>query len=163
MLALAYASRFPETISAVVIIGCGTFDPASRDRMKAIVAERVDDNLRNCLDNVAWERLNPGEYKAARHRLMRPTEIYADLGVDEEDDVSEPFDLRAHNETWQDMMRLQDSGVYPQAFAAITSPVLILHGTYDPHPGHMNSGQPGPAHPSPGISGMGTLRTRAVE
>ena len=27
--------------------------------------------------------------------------------------------------------------MYPVAFAAITSPVLMLHGTYDPHPGQM--------------------------
>ena len=44
-------------------------------------------------------------------------------------------DARAHRETWDDMVRLQDSGVYPAAFAAITSPVLMLHGADDPHPG----------------------------
>jgi len=27
--------------------------------------------------------------------------------------------------------------VYPKAFSAISSPVLMLHGTYDPHPGRM--------------------------
>jgi pimeloyl-ACP methyl ester carboxylesterase len=34
-------------------------------------------------------------------------------------------------------MRLQEAGVYPAAFGAITTPVLMLHGTYDPHPGQM--------------------------
>lgn len=29
------------------------------------------------------------------------------------------------------------AGAYPAAFAAIVSPVLMLHGTYDPHPGAM--------------------------
>src|SRR5262249_43755468 len=48
-----------------------------------------------------------------------------------------PFDVRAHTETWEDMVRLQQEGVYPAAFAAIKSPVLMLHGACDPHPGQM--------------------------
>jgi pimeloyl-ACP methyl ester carboxylesterase len=32
---------------------------------------------------------------------------------------------------------LQDYGTYPSAFAAIESPVLMMHGQYDPHPGKM--------------------------
>jgi hypothetical protein len=34
-------------------------------------------------------------------------------------------------------VQLQEAGVYPAAFAAITSPVLMLHSRYDPHPGKM--------------------------
>jgi pimeloyl-ACP methyl ester carboxylesterase len=49
----------------------------------------------------------------------------------------EPLDIRAHDETWRDMMRLQSDGTYPAAFSAIESPVLMLHGAYDPHPGKM--------------------------
>jgi pimeloyl-ACP methyl ester carboxylesterase len=44
-------------------------------------------------------------------------------------------DARGAQESWDDMVRLQDTGVYPRAFAAIASPVLMLHGTVDPHPG----------------------------
>jgi pimeloyl-ACP methyl ester carboxylesterase len=46
-----------------------------------------------------------------------------------------PLDSRAHDETWRDMLRLQADATYPRAFAAIRSPVLMLHGAYDPHPG----------------------------
>jgi pimeloyl-ACP methyl ester carboxylesterase len=35
------------------------------------------------------------------------------------------------------MLRLQAEGVYPRSFAAIESPVLMLHGADDPHPGAM--------------------------
>jgi pimeloyl-ACP methyl ester carboxylesterase len=49
----------------------------------------------------------------------------------------EPFDERAHEESWGDMMRLQADGTYPKAFSSITSEVLMLHGSYDPHPGPM--------------------------
>jgi hypothetical protein len=30
--------------------------------------------------------------------------------------------MRAHTETWDDMIRLQQTGLYPAAFAAITYP-----------------------------------------
>jgi pimeloyl-ACP methyl ester carboxylesterase len=33
------------------------------------------------------------------------------------------------------MLQLQASGVYPQSFAGIEAPVLMLHGAVDPHPG----------------------------
>ena len=39
-----------------------------------------------------------------------------------------PFDEKANTETWNDMLRLQ---------AAIHAPALMLHGSYDPHPGTM--------------------------
>jgi pimeloyl-ACP methyl ester carboxylesterase len=32
-------------------------------------------------------------------------------------------------------MRLQADGIEPAAFAAISVPVLMLHGDHDPHPG----------------------------
>ncbi|MFH1329524.1 MAG: alpha/beta hydrolase, partial [Actinomycetota bacterium] len=38
-------------------------------------------------------------------------------------------------ETWADALRLQAEGVEPAAFAAVTCPVLLLHGDDDPHPG----------------------------
>ena len=44
-------------------------------------------------------------------------------------------DARGHEETWNDVLRRQDDGTEPQAFAAITAPVLMIHGDDDPHPG----------------------------
>jgi pimeloyl-ACP methyl ester carboxylesterase len=34
-------------------------------------------------------------------------------------------------------VRLQEEGVYPATFSAIKVPVLMLHGTFDPHPGRL--------------------------
>lgn len=44
-------------------------------------------------------------------------------------------DAVAHSETWDDMVRCLNEGVYPPAFAAIKCPILMLHGEADPHPG----------------------------
>ena len=43
----------------------------------------------------------------------------------------------ANRETWQNMLRQQEEGVYPAAFAAFHEPVIMLHGDYDSHPGQM--------------------------
>lgn len=53
------------------------------------------------------------------------------------DQEVEAYDGRAHHETWGDMVRLQEAGIYPAAFEAIEVPVMMLHGTVDPHPGRM--------------------------
>jgi pimeloyl-ACP methyl ester carboxylesterase len=53
-------------------------------------------------------------------------------------DPGEPpasVDARGHEETWNDVLRLQRDGVEPAAFTAITAPVLMVHGDSDPHPG----------------------------
>ncbi len=49
--------------------------------------------------------------------------------------MSRTFGARVHDETWQDMLRLQKLGRYPAEFSVVRSPVFMLHGTYDPHPG----------------------------
>jgi pimeloyl-ACP methyl ester carboxylesterase len=49
----------------------------------------------------------------------------------------ETLDVRANRETWDDELRLQAEGRHPAAFAAITAPVLMVHGAADPHPGRM--------------------------
>ena len=51
----------------------------------------------------------------------------------------EECDARANHESWEDMVRLQTEGAYPAAFSKIESPVLMLHGAADPHPGRMIS------------------------
>jgi pimeloyl-ACP methyl ester carboxylesterase len=119
MLALAYAAQHPERAGPLVLIGCGTFDTAARARMREILEQRLTPETQRRL-----EALDPDE------RLFTYDPV-------EEPDESEPVDARAHQETWEDMLRLQRDGVYPEAFRAIRSPALMLHGAYDPHPGRM--------------------------
>ena len=72
------------------------------------------------------------EFKMTRHLFdFEPIAAYPN------ENEFEPFDLKANEETWSDMLRLQSEGIYPKAFSNIESPVLMLHGQYDPHPGKM--------------------------
>lgn len=137
MLALAYASAYPESTSALVLIGCGTFNKPSRARMNEIIESRMDDRLRNRLHSLSDEYPDPRDRLQAEHRLTEKIYTYDSVTTDEQMELAEPFDLRAHIETWNDMLEHQEDGTYPAAFSAIKSPALMLHGAYDPHPGQM--------------------------
>lgn len=134
MLALAYAAVHPGRVIAVALIGCGTFDRAARDRRKSIQEERTDDNLRRRLEQLPDEFPNINDRLRIRGKLIKQLDSYELISTDDEDEV---VDARANQETWRDMIRLQEEGVYPAAFAAIQEPVIMLHGDYDSHPGRM--------------------------
>jgi pimeloyl-ACP methyl ester carboxylesterase len=137
MLALAYAAAYPQSAGPIALIGCGTFDPMSRARMTAILEERTDSDLRRQLERLSAEYPDAGECLKRQIALTEPLYLFDPVADDLFDEQSPPFDSRAHLETWADMMRLQEAGLYPAAFTAIQSPVLMLHGAYDPHPGQM--------------------------
>ncbi len=137
MLALAYAAAHPDSPGPIVLIGCGTFDPQARARLRAILEERMDDDLRQRLDRLPEEYPDPGARLRKQFELTEPLYLFDPIPLEPNEQATLPFDVRAHTETWEDMLRLQREGVYPAAFSVIRSPVLMLHGAYDPHPGPM--------------------------
>ena len=132
MLALAYAAAHPTSAGPLVLIGCGTFDEASRDQYRRTLEERMNEPLRQRLG------VQPGRFPDADRRLAELARLLLPLySVDlicDDLELAE-CDARAHRETWEDMLRLQKSGKYPAAFQVIRQPVLMLHGENDPHPG----------------------------
>ena len=135
MLALAYAAEYPDTITAVVLVGCGTFDKASRQKMNEIIQHRTSDEMRARLSRLEEEVTDPEKQTMAWVEITKP--IYHYSPIQSSARPCERFDLKGHDETWRDMIRCQEEDVYPQAFAAIKGPVIMLHGDYDPHPGRM--------------------------
>jgi pimeloyl-ACP methyl ester carboxylesterase len=132
MLALAFAAAHPELAGPLVLIGCGTFDLDARVHLHATLEERMTPALRARLRRLDEQIPDPNALMEARMECLTPVYSY---------DAVEPeplqCDARAMEETWADMVRLQAEGVYPAAFKAVRSPVLMLHGTFDPHPGRM--------------------------
>jgi pimeloyl-ACP methyl ester carboxylesterase len=137
MLALSYASAYPRTVATVALVGCGTFDTASRAKLHELIASRIDNDLMSKLNLLAKEFPNEAERMIAQQKLVEKAYIYDPIPESEQMELGEPFDLRAHRETWDDMLKMQELGVYPAAFVNIKAPVLMLHGDYDPHPGQM--------------------------
>ena len=133
MLALAYAAAYAGQVGSLVLVGCASFDPVARGRLEANRRERMDDALRERFRRLPDDVPDPDERLAAMGRLILP--LYShELASDE---LDAECDARAHQETWEDMLRLQAEGIYPAAFAVIEAPVLMLHGAADPHPGDL--------------------------
>mgnify|MGYP001814339535 FL=1 len=137
MLALCYAAEHPSKVGPIVLIGCGTFDQASRITMQAAIEARMDNDVRDRLRRVSTVETDPADQFIQTFKLTRHLFDYDPVSAYADKEECEPFDLQAHEETWIDMRRLQDNGTYPKAFAAIESSVLMMHGQYDPHPGKM--------------------------
>jgi pimeloyl-ACP methyl ester carboxylesterase len=136
MLALAYAAAHPTSTGPLILVGCGTFDLAARAELRKTIAERLNDEIRARL-KCADERDQDERMKASAEAEMS---IYSyDVRASAHDEDKVDVDARAHHETWDDMVRLQTEGVYPAAFSAIKVSVLMVHGTYDPHPGRLIS------------------------
>ena len=134
MLALAFAAAHPDLAGAVALIGCGTFDPISRARLRKTLDERLTDALRQRLERLPEQIADPAERMRVMGDLVAPAYSYDAVEGDSESIQCDP---RGHEETWADMLRLQREGVYPAAFTAVRAPVLMLHGAHDPHPGPM--------------------------
>ncbi len=134
MLALAFAADYPDLASRLILIGCGTFDLKSREAYNHELEKRFG----RPVGDVA------GEIKAgagsANEKMSRLGQVFGDAqsyDAEEENGEVVTCDMKAQEETWADMVRLQSEGVYPQKFRRVSCPVIMLHGDYDPHPGKM--------------------------
>jgi pimeloyl-ACP methyl ester carboxylesterase len=134
MLALAYAAAHPDRLSALVLVGCGTFDRTARAQMRETRDRRLDDDSRRRIERLPQEVADPNDRFGIMANLMLQLDSYHLISAESDPSTC---DVVAHQQSWDDMVRLQDAGVYPAAFAAIAVPVLMLHGTADPHPGQM--------------------------
>ncbi len=132
MLALAYAATHPSSTGPLILVGCGTFDLAARAELQKNIAERMNDEIRARLK--CTDQLDQDERLKASAEAMMPIYSYDVRASPHEEDK---VDARAHHETWDDMVRLQAEGIYPAAFATIKVPILMVHGTFDPHPGRL--------------------------
>lgn len=134
MLALAYAAQYPNQASCIIAVSSGTFTPDSRQRMNEILSKRMSPEVRAERQSLEERISDPDELMHAKIRLILPLYDYDAIASQEDD---EEYDGRGNEETWADMLKLQRQGVYPAGFKSISSPVLMLHGSYDPHPGEM--------------------------
>jgi pimeloyl-ACP methyl ester carboxylesterase len=132
MLALAFGAAHPDLCGPLVLVGSGTFDEDARAELQRRLAARMNASFRERLAALENQIADPDARLAAMGELLLPVYGHDLLPLDQE---LGPCDARGHHETWDDMLRLQREGLYPGAFSAIRSPVLMVHGAQDPHPG----------------------------
>lgn len=133
MLALAYAAEYPSEAGAVVLVGCGTFDRESRSTGVRIREKRIAEYIAQHPESADDLDLDLNDRIMKWHEM---TDTYRAISSPARSGSME-FDEKGFAETWNDMLQCQQAGMYPSAFANIISPVLMLHGSYDPHPGSM--------------------------
>lgn len=136
MLALAHAAKYPGVASALILVGSGTFSLASREEFSRRLEMRGGHEMRRALDaldeEAAREGLDPDE-KLRRHVAIVDQAYSYDL-ISPELELLD-IDGVGNKQAWQDMIALQERGVYPSAFERIDVPALLIHGDVDPHPG----------------------------
>jgi pimeloyl-ACP methyl ester carboxylesterase len=139
MLALCYAARHPDRVERLVLVGCGTFDKEARaqlrrERKRRIEAKGIAGDVA-ALEARLRDETDPGRTDAILRELGDLTDAIDHYDALPEKDETLDIDGPGHKEAWEDMLRLQEEGVYPAAFVAVRAPVTMLHGEYDSHPG----------------------------
>ncbi len=135
MLALAYGAAYPDTLKSLTLIGCGTFDKTSRAQMGKILESRMTDEHQKALNEITQSSSTPQQQLLEKYKIIQAFYDYAP--IPHGNNMEGEFDSKAHTETWEDMLRQQELGVYPSSFTRINCPVSMIHGDYDPHPGSM--------------------------
>jgi len=133
MLALAYAAEHPHDVGPIILVGCGTFDKKSRAVGARIREERITEYIAEHPEHAGDLDLSIKDRIMKWHDMTDTYELISGTAQS----ATGLFDAKAHTETWEDMIRCQEIGLYPNAFSNIVSPVMMLHGSFDPHPGKM--------------------------
>lgn len=134
MLALAFAVKYPAL--CIALVGCGTFTDDARKALTSTRLERIREHIarhprfEDDLDLPVMEQM------LKWHEM---TDTFSRADPPHGSDPAKQFDRQAFEETWNDMLRLQREGVYPRSFTAVSCPVVMIHGDYDPHPGTMTA------------------------
>ncbi len=132
-LALAFAAEHPDVAGPVVLIGSGTYTAESSDEFHRRLDRLISPGVQARLDEA---RNIPDADKALAAAGDVLTGPYSHEPLTTDIEIAWA-DARGHKETNDDWKRRRDEGTYPAAFTAIESPVLMLHGEADPHPGAM--------------------------
>jgi pimeloyl-ACP methyl ester carboxylesterase len=137
MLSLAYASEHPDAPLAIVLICCNTLNEETREKMNAIIASRTVGDLKTQFQQTERET-DPNKRMALMGKFMLKVQSYDLIPREAKGESKREAAISGfQREAWEDMLRLQNSGAYPAAFARIKVPVIMLHGSYDPHPGDL--------------------------
>jgi pimeloyl-ACP methyl ester carboxylesterase len=137
MLGLSFAAVHPDRVAALALVGCGTYDLQSRALYEARVEALLGPAGRSSASRL-WALIGPERDPSRRDAALAEVgRLYARIQVVDPIEDEEPIEIdgAGNAETWADAIRLQREGIEPERFAAITAPVLMLHGTADPHPG----------------------------
>lgn len=134
-LSILLASRHPEMVKRLVLIGCAPLIP---EEAKDIMQTR-------------YERLDPGEVKELKKimkvlsqvedtdentferfgDLMEKADVYNEI---EHEDPEVQFDMHINMKVWNEASGMRSSGDLLKELKKIECPITAIHGKEDPHP-----------------------------
>ena len=133
-LAFLFASRYPELVKKLILVGAGSFESKYNKDLMKIRLERLNHQDRaevemlmaqiclGCSDNQVLKRFG---------KLMTIADSY-DLVDDLEDDVV--LNMEIHSLVWTEAARLRETNELISCASNIACPVVAFHGDYDSHP-----------------------------
>jgi pimeloyl-ACP methyl ester carboxylesterase len=128
MLGLAFTSAYPDRVSALALVGCGTFDRKARARLQSTLAERTTPELREQLARLATRVQDENERAARMHALADPLH-HPGSQMSRLEARSE-----GHTESWRTWFCSRNQR-HPPHSRPDTCPVLMPTALHDPHPG----------------------------
>lgn len=138
-LALLTAARYPDCARKVIIIGAGPFEQSyahaidinRRSRMTEVQQKKYDE----CLYQLQQDDIVDTEKIGKELGLIcRSTDMYDPLPEDETYNDSVEFKPDIFAKVWPEAAALRKSGELLERVRRVACPVVVIHGTYDPHP-----------------------------
>ncbi|MGV9173081.1 MAG: alpha/beta fold hydrolase [Promethearchaeia archaeon] len=134
-LSLLTAAEYPSLVNKVVIIGCAPFEEKYADQIFKTRLKRLNEREReefrvaiNALNNQSFYDISYPLKKL--RKLTRKTDQYAPLNNRETIFLKKDV----YNKVWKEAAVMRKTGKLLTLIRNVSSPVIAVHGNYDPHP-----------------------------
>ena len=139
MLAVFTAQRHPELIARAVLVGCAPFDPDGGRRTDAARRARMDAAQLEEFERleIAVGDADPRTASTATATFARIADLL--LAVDHVNPTVDHLEVIEHQRevfaaVWAEVEQRRRAGTLLDVGRRLSCPVVVLHGTYDPHP-----------------------------
>ncbi len=138
-LAGIFASRYPEYVSKVILVGCGplTSDYIAQigERRKANLSREEAIEFEALIEDLNYPDTEDKDKKLSRlEQLVEAADYFSKINLPYETLDSLPFDGAMYSSIWPEAAKLRASGELLEIFSRISCPITVIHGRLDPHP-----------------------------
>lgn len=140
-LAGLFASRYPEYVSKVILVGCGplTSDYVTQicERRKANLTREEAKEFDALVEELNHPVTEDKDKKLSRlGQLAVSADYFSKMELPNEALDALPSDGVMYSSIWPEAARLRESGELLEKFSQISCPITVIHGKLDPHPYH---------------------------
>ncbi|WP_016777559.1 alpha/beta fold hydrolase [Anaerophaga thermohalophila] len=133
-LGFLFASRYPEFVSKLILIGAGAFESQYNHDLMNIRLSRLSERNRKKAERLIYEiesgSIDKEVLKAFGHLMTRADSYDYDKNVQDTVDL----DMEIYQSVWPEASKLRNSNELVRFADGIRCPVVAIHGEYDSHP-----------------------------